>query len=344
MNQVSVGLIRDLLPRADSLWQRSIPLKKFHVFHDRNCFAMEMDRGGFAVDRAELDFEMAKHAQQLGVQFLSPAKAKLIDPPPQIKSKSGNNTAEASGADHRPANIRQVQTTIGGKTYVIESKIVIIASGLGNRVASPNSPLQSRPVKNSRVGVEAIYDTFPDQYRCGVLTMAIGDDGYVGLTHIGNDRLHVAAAVDRRALRKKGPQNVVADMMQQSGAPALDQANVAWRGTPPLTAKPNRIAQDRVFLIGDAAGYVEPFTGEGIRWALESGIGVAPFVVDAVAGYDPQLESNYRHWHRRTIVHQQKLCQRLSAGLKRPILRWTAHQVLRWRPRIADSIIRRINS
>lgn len=345
-------MIEQLLPEADSLWQQSIPLKQFQVFHHRQSFPMEMDKGGFAVDRAQLDFELVKQAQRLGVRFLSPAKAKLIAPP-----RSPANTPQKSSSPAGPSKPRSdlsapeqsargchVQTIINGAAHVIQSKSVIIASGLGNRVAGPYSQFHAQPTENSRVGVEAVYDSFPDQYRPGVLSMAIGDGGYVGLTHIGDHRLHVAAAVDRKSLQKHGPQDTVAALMRQSGAPVLDQTDVVWRGTPALTAKAGSIAQDRIFLIGDAAGYVEPFTGEGIRWALESGIGVAPFVVDAVGDYDPQIESDYQKWYQQTIVKQQRLCRRLSAGLKRPVLRWAAHQALRWRPTLADAIIRRINS
>ena len=42
-----------------------------------------------------------------------------------------------------------------------------------------------------------------------------------------------------------------------------------------------QLAAERVFLLGDAAGYVEPFTGEGMAWAVTSGIAVAPLALRA---------------------------------------------------------------
>jgi flavin-dependent dehydrogenase len=303
---------------------------------------MEMDNGGYAVDRADLDFEMVQHAQRLGVRFLAPAKAKLINP--TSCGEPADSFYPSDLALKRTADFCIVQTTIDGITDHVKSKTVIIASGLGNRVARDFDHFHPLPAENSRVGVEAVFNRFPNHYRSGVLTMAIGNHGYVGLTHIGNRRLHVAAAVDKKSLKKDGPQRTVAKLLKQSGAPLLDQADVVWRGTPPLTAKARSVAEHRVFLIGDAAGYVEPFTGEGIRWALQSGIGVAPFVARAINCYDPQIEFDYRRWYEQTIVAEQKICRRLSAGLKRPLFRWAAHQALRWRPTIADSIIRRLNS
>jgi flavin-dependent dehydrogenase len=41
-----------------------------------------------------------------------------------------------------------------------------------------------------------------------------------------------------------------------------------------------------LFVIGDAAGYVEPFTGEGMAWALAAADGLAPLAARAVGAWD----------------------------------------------------------
>ena len=325
LNKVSVGLVETLLPSAvaDKLWADSVPLEKFCVFHHQRDFPAELENGGFAVDRSQLDHALVLQAENLGVRFLSPASAKLAD-------------CHSHGRD--------VDVVADHEKQTYSAKAVVIASGLGNRVANAYPQFQQTSAQNSRVGVEAIFDTFAEDYRSGVLSMAIGDCGYVGLTHIGNQRLHVAAAVDRTTLQKLGPQATVDSLMRQSGAPMLTQTDVTWKGTPPLTATADSKAGDRVFLVGDAAGYVEPFTGEGVRWSLQCGMGVAPFIESAVEHWDMKIAKDYQHWYHRTIHSQQKLCRQLSAGLRQPVLRWAAHQALRLRPSLADSIIKRLNS
>ena len=325
LNAVSVGFMEQLLPKStvSNLWNDSIPLKRFLVFHNSQSIPLEMDEGGFAVDRAQMDFELVQHAQSLGVEFLSPAKAKL--------------------ANFQP-DLCRVEIISNASKQTLSSKVIVIACGLGNQAAGPYEKFQQTPARNSRLGVEALFDIFPSEYQSGSLCMAIGNHGYVGLTHIGNNRLHVAAAVDRGNLQKLGPHAAVEKMMQQAGAPLLTQSDVTWRGTPPLTAGAASIADNRVFVIGDAAGYVEPFTGEGIRWALENGVGVAPFVASAVDQWHPKIAGDYRQWYRRTIHSRQKLCRHLASGLKRPSIRWAAHQALRLHPPLANSIIKRLNS
>ncbi len=48
-------------------------------------------------------------------------------------------------------------------------------------------------------------------------------------------------------------------------------ANQSWRTITPLTRSPIPSAHENLFFIGDAARVVEPFTGEGIYYALRSG-------------------------------------------------------------------------
>jgi menaquinone-9 beta-reductase len=48
-------------------------------------------------------------------------------------------------------------------------------------------------------------------------------------------------------------------------------ANQSWRTITPLTRSPIPSALENLFFIGDAARVVEPFTGEGIYYALRSG-------------------------------------------------------------------------
>ena len=308
---------------AEELWTDSIALKEFRIYHHQRDFSADLESGGFAVDRAQLDHALVQQAENLGVHFLAPATAQLAD-------------CHAGG--------RLVNVVADQKKEAYTAKAVVVASGLGNRVANAYRQFQQTTASNSRVGVEAMFKTFPAVYKAGELSMAIGDHGYVGLTHVGKQMLHVAAAVDRSALQQLGPQAAVDSLMRQSGAPMLTQTDLTWKGTPALTASADSTAGDRVFLIGDAAGYVEPFTGEGIRWALQSGIGVAPFVDLAVKQWDNKIAVDYQHWYRHTINAQQKLCRRLSTGLKQPVLRWAAHQALRIRPSLANSIIKRLNS
>src|ERR1700730_9974607 len=61
-----------------------------------------------------------------------------------------------------------------------------------------------------------------------------------------------------------------------------------WRTITPLTRAPIPSTKEDLFFIGDAARVVEPFTGEGIYYALRSGELAANAIVQIVRGQDPQ--------------------------------------------------------
>jgi len=62
-----------------------------------------------------------------------------------------------------------------------------------------------------------------------------------------------------------------------------------WRTITPLTRAPVPCAHENLLFIGDAARVVEPFTGEGIYYALRSGELAAGTVAKIVRGKDRQL-------------------------------------------------------
>ncbi len=103
--------------------------------------------------------------------------------------------------------------------------------------------------------------------------MAVGKDGYVGLVRLRDGSLHLAAALrPGPCARPAGRASAASVLLAAAGFPAIDGlASARWQGTPDSTRRTRPLADARVFVLGDAAGYVEPFTGEGIAWALASG-------------------------------------------------------------------------
>jgi flavin-dependent dehydrogenase len=66
-------------------------------------------------------------------------------------------------------------------------------------------------------------------------------------------------------------------------------ADQPWRTITPLTRSPVPSVHENLFFIGDAARVVEPFTGEGIYYALRSGELAANAIAKIVHGENRQL-------------------------------------------------------
>src|SRR5207248_9302110 len=66
-------------------------------------------------------------------------------------------------------------------------------------------------------------------------------------------------------------------------------ADQPWRTITPLTRAPVPCAHENLLFIGDAARVVEPFTGEGIYYALRSGELAARAIAKIIGGQDRQF-------------------------------------------------------
>jgi geranylgeranyl reductase family protein len=83
-------------------------------------------------------------------------------------------------------------------------------------------------------------------------------------------------------------------------------ADQGWRTITPLTRSPVPSAHDNLFFVGDAARVVEPFTGEGIYYALRSGELAANAIAKILRGDD--RNSTLREFGR---AYAQLYCGRL---------------------------------
>jgi flavin-dependent dehydrogenase len=108
-----------------------------------------------------------------------------------------------------------------------------------------------------------------------------------------------------------------------------------WRTITPLRRTPLSSRHPSLLLIGDAARVVEPFTGEGIYYALRSAELAAQSIVSGEA-YEPAHEQLYRGrlWVNRiaraAVLSPRATSTLLRAGLlPRPLLRALTTKIVR---------------
>jgi flavin-dependent dehydrogenase len=171
--------------------------------------------------------------------------------------------------------------------------------------------------------------------------MAVGRGGYVGAVEVEDGRINVAAALDPAFLKRRASMShAVADILAESGlraGPAL--ADVDWSGTIPLTRRMPHPAARRLFVLGDAAGYVEPFTGEGMAWAFTAAEAVVPLASRAIAGWHDALEQAWVAGYARRIGREQRWCRAVTRVLRRPALTMMTIAILERRPGLARPVL-----
>ena len=175
--------------------------------------------------------------------------------------------------------------------------------------------------------------------------MALGNGGYVGLVQREDGALNLAAAFDRSCVAAAGGAAGAARSVLMSAGFDLPADLMAgqWQLTPALTRRPPAVAGSRCLLIGDAAGYVEPFTGEGMAWALTAGGAAAPFVVEGLADWSPGLERRWLQTLESLVVRRQRVCRALATVLQRPLLTSGLFSLCRVWPRLPERIVCRVN-
>jgi flavin-dependent dehydrogenase len=98
-----------------------------------------------------------------------------------------------------------------------------------------------------------------------------------------------------------------------------------------------------MFVVGDAAGYVEPFTGEGIAWAMNSALALAPIVERAIAGWRPDLLVEWGKTHQRLLGVRQRWCRLVALALRSRVMTELLIRTLALAPGLARPFVRRLN-
>jgi len=300
---------------------------------------------GAALSRQALDTTLVNAAVEKGAAFL-----------PHTNATLGSVTRAA----------HEVILRSGRNQVLAKAAVVLAADGLAGSFSTKRSPVEVAPLecvvhrrfglnpkrrpmphsKDSRIGAAVIIERGPTVYEPGVIYMACGVGGYVGLVRLEDGGLNIAAAFDSQALRTAGHAgHLAASILHEAGLPPVpEMLQLSWKGTPRLTCHARRLAAERLFLLGDAASFVEPFTGEGIAWAFRSAIAVAPLTGRAVQSWQPDLEREWTEIYRREVERRQTIC-RLTAGLlRRPRLTTMVVQLLAFLPFLSSAVLRQLNS
>jgi flavin-dependent dehydrogenase len=176
--------------------------------------------------------------------------------------------------------------------------------------------------------------------------MAVGKNGYVGTVQVEDNHLSVAAALDAKVLKSgESPLIALQEIYESNGltAPAnLNSASI--KGTLPLTRSTSPVALRRILLLGDAVGYVEPFTGEGMAWAMTSADLVMPLIDEVIRnGWNQTLPSKWASLLKQDVRQRQQICRLLSRSLRFPWLLSPMVNACRLFPAAAESLVRRMN-
>jgi flavin-dependent dehydrogenase len=173
----------------------------------------------------------------------------------------------------------------------IRAPLVIAADGRRSMLQRALHPKIGDPLTTSKTSWFGFKAHFPDRTR-GLsrrIELYVFDGGYAGLGPVECGRLNLALIARVDALKACGnsPLRMFEERMLSN--PLLrarlgdDHPGSAWKTTGPLRFNVRKPASHGAMFLGDAAGTIDPFSGEGMSNALRGAELALPFVIEALA-------------------------------------------------------------
>ena len=194
--------------------------------------------------------------------------------------------------------------------------------------------------------------------------MACSNLGYAGIVRLEDGQVDVAAALyDPSGKQRMIPLGKrIANIIESAGMPQLPELardphsvsrpdeEIQWKGTPSLHRQ-REVGKGNLMAIGDAAGYVEPFTGEGMAWAMRTAQLAAESIVACnwgclLPGTDirPSAGVEYSRRYGRVLAKRRLPCRMLTSTLRHRVGRMVLFSILGRFPGVAKPFINLINS
>jgi menaquinone-9 beta-reductase len=268
----------------------AVPLRAIRVASGAR--AMTLARAaGVAIGREELDTRLVDIARRAGVEVRLETSARVV-------------------CDST------VQLTHGARISTLRVRTVIVADGLQGSALDDVPGFEWRITARSMMGFGATLPATALDCPFGEIHMHVGRDGYIGVVRLSSGELDVAAAIAPAAIKRAGTVAACARKLLAHAphdAQAVERAR--WRGTPQLTRRRVRVAAPGILVVGDAAGYIEPFTGEGMSWAIATGLAAGE-----LAAQDAHAHERWPARCAALVARPKWRCRAIALALRSPLL------------------------
>jgi len=290
----------------------AVPLRAVRVSYGNRAMTLARETGA-AIARDALDARLVDIARRAGVEVRLETSARVRED-------------------------RSIQLTTADRVSTLYARTVIVADGLGGGALDGVPGFAWRVAARSMMGFGATLPAATLDCPPGEIRMHVGRDGYIGVVRLASGDLDAAAAVAPAALKRAGSVAACAQALLAGVAHDAKAINRArWRGTPQLTRTRTRIAAPGILVAGDAAGYVEPFTGEGMSWAIATGLAAGE-----LAACD---ECAHERWPARCaalVARPKWRCRAIALLLRSPFLVRTALAIGARAPRPFERLAARL--
>jgi menaquinone-9 beta-reductase len=228
----------------------------------------------------------------------------------------------------------------------LHARYVIGADGLRSVVGRRLGLMRTSRIWPRRIALVAHYTGVAKVTDMG--EMHVDYDGYFGMVDVGDGLMNVAVVVPMSRAKEIGDDKT--DFFEQwiAGRPHLAkrftdaQRITPVRATGPFATTTRHAWAPGAALVGDAADFFDPFTGEGIYAALRGGELLAPRIVEALDGKsmdERAILGGYDTARKQEFGGKWKLERIVGMAIAHPYFMNNAAKVLSRRKDMADLIV-----
>ena len=287
----SLALLNSLLETDErTVLANAEQIRQARFFVDRACTTAPVSPAAASIPRVSLDHALWRAAQSMGVE--------CHDDSPALRIAHGETMHILLDRGHH-----------------IATRSVIDATGRWSRLRPEEQSNALRDSAPKWIGVKAHY--FEPQPNRSV-DLYFFDGGYCGVQPVGPGEINACAMV--RSDRARSLNDVF--LLH----PALRERALGWTlasdhvSTAPLVFRPRRPVDRTVLHVGDAAGFIDPFVGDGIALALRSGHLAAQSLIPMLNGRSTPEECarSYEHAYRAGFESIFRSAERIRSLLELP--------------------------
>jgi flavin-dependent dehydrogenase len=325
-----MGVLAELEPHG--VWLRGMMVRSPNGATARGDYSA--DHGfrafrdcGLAIRREILDAALLRRAREAGADVVEGVRVTDV-----VRDRSGT--------------VRGVTVlSASGASEEMRARVVVGADGLRSVIA--------RRLRLARTAVWPLRLALVAHYRGVAEVTAYGEmhverDGFVGIADVGDGVTTVAAVFPQRRAREiSGDRSGFLDRWLSSRPHLAGRFADAGREGPaaaigPFASHARRAWHPGAVLVGDAADFFDPFTGEGIYAALRGGEMVSEAVARALEGSDAALEDSFRAYElarRREFGGKWWVERLIGVGVALPLVVNRAGRALSAHKDLADLLV-----
>ena len=270
-----------------------------------NFAKAEAGRAGLGLSRYRLDHILIERAKAAGVDVRERAHVKAVV----------QENGQVAGVD----------VSIDGACESIRASLVIGADG-HHSVVTRELGLDVHLRWPRKTGFVAHYRGVSGLDRCG--EMHVAEQAYAGLAPLEDGLTNVAIVANARAVeaRRSSIDEFFLESLRSIPAVAHKLKGAervgGIRGVGSMARRARRATGNGFLLVGDAASFLDPFTGEGIYEALRGAALAAPVASAALKCGDTSEAAleDYRIARRRVFTAKREVCWIVQGFINAPPL------------------------